>query len=58
MKDKNKQIEALRAALALAITAPTDEKAAQATAIAEQLTIGLTEAEVRAVQAEFEGGEG
>lgn len=38
--------EALAQALALAITAPTDEKAAEATALADKLAAGLSAFEV------------
>ena len=40
------QIEALTQCLVLALTAPNDQKAQQASELAEQLTIGLAKHEV------------
>ena len=40
--EKMTQIEALTQCLVLAITAPTDEKATQASELAEQIAQGLT----------------
>jgi hypothetical protein len=40
------QIEALTQCLVLAITAPTDEKATQASQLAEQIAQGLTKKQV------------
>jgi len=44
------QKEALRAALVLAITAPTEEDYAEVLTMAEQLAIGLTHAEVETIK--------
>jgi len=44
--EKMKQIEALTQCLVLAITAPTDEKANQASQLAEQIAQGLTKKQV------------
>lgn len=40
------QMEALIFGLYLALTAPTDEKAQEAAALAEEVAVGMTEAEV------------
>jgi len=40
------QIDALTQCLVLAITAPTDEKANQASQLAEQIALGLTKKQV------------
>ena len=40
------QIEALTQCLVLAITAPTDEKANQASQLAEKIALGLTKRQV------------
>ena len=44
--EKMTQIEALTQCLVLAITAPTDEKATQASQLAEQIAQGLTKKQV------------
>lgn len=44
--EKMTQIEALTQCLVLAITAPTDEKANQASQLAEQIAQGLTKKQV------------
>lgn len=44
--EKMTQIDALTQCLVLAITAPTDEKANQASQIAEKIALGLTKKQV------------
>ena len=44
--EKMTQIDALTQCLVLAITAPTDEKANQASQLAEQIALGLTKKQV------------
>ena len=44
------QKEALQAALVLAITAPSEEDFAEVLTMAEQLSIGLTHAEVETIK--------
>lgn len=47
-------IEAFELAIELAVTAPTDEKAGQATALAEEIAMQLTHKQVQEIMAKFE----
>ena len=47
-------IEAFELAIELAVTAPTDEKAEQATILAEEIAMQLTHEQVQEIMAKFE----
>ena len=47
-------IEAFELAIELAVTAPTDEKAEQATILAEEIAMQLTHEQVQGIMAKFE----